>query len=136
MVSSGKGRAVSDPGVVLMLIAQMVSCMRVRLVLKMLCQVHLRLVGLMSRVAIEQAMVLPMAAVIEHAVRVVSWGVGARRSIWGGRVDARLEEASGVANGRAVAMGVQVPGVLILIEILAAGMEPVETICHHRAAKD
>jgi hypothetical protein len=30
----------------------------------------------------------------------------------------------------------QIPGVLVLVEILAAGMEPVKTIGHHRAAKD
>jgi hypothetical protein len=32
-------------------------------------------------------------------------------------------------------LGVQVPVVLVLVEILAAGLEPVETICHHRAAR-
>lgn len=31
----------------------------------------------------------------------------------------------------------EIPGsVLVLVEILAAGMEPVKTICHHRAAKN
>jgi hypothetical protein len=46
-----------------------------------------------------------------------------------------LEQTAGVANWRAVAVGVEIPAVLALVEILAAGMEPVKTICHHRAAK-
>lgn len=120
---------------ILMLIAQVVSSMRIRVILEMLREVDLRLVRLVSSVSIQQAMILPMATVIEHAVRVVSRRVRARRPIRGGRVDVWLEKASGAANRRAVAVGVQVPGVLVLIEILAAGMEPVETICHHRAAR-
>lgn len=128
--------AVPESSVVLVLVVQVVSSVRVCVVLKVLRQVHLRLVGLMARVAVQQAMVLPMAAVVEHAVRVVSRRVRARRAVRGRRVDVGLEQPSGVANRRAVAVGVQVPGVLVLVEILAAGMEPVETICHHRAAEE
>lgn len=47
----------------------------------------------------------------------------------------RLEKTAGVANWRAVAVGVEIPDVLALVEILAAGMELVKTICHHWAAK-
>lgn len=40
----------------------------------------------------------------------------------------RLEETADVADWLAVAVGVQIPGVLLLVKILAAGPEPIETI--------
>jgi hypothetical protein len=46
-----------------------------------------------------------------------------------------LEKTAGVANRRAIAVGVKISAVLVLVKILAAGMEPLKTICHHRAAK-
>jgi hypothetical protein len=69
---------VSDPAMVLVLVAQMMSSMCVLVVLKVLREVHLWLVGLMTRVAVEQAMVLPVVAMVEHAVGIVGWRVGAR----------------------------------------------------------
>lgn len=69
---------VSDSGMVLVLVAQMVSSVCVLVALEVLREVHLRLVGLMSRVAVEQAMVLPMVAMVKHAVGIVGWRVGAR----------------------------------------------------------
>lgn len=82
-------------------------------------------------------MVLSVGAVVKHGVgAVVGWRVRAGRAVRGGRINIGLKETAGVANRRAVAvLGVQVPVVLVLVEILAAGLEPVETICHHRAAK-
>jgi hypothetical protein len=105
--------------------------------LEVLCEAHLRLISVVSSIAIEQGVVLSVGAVVEHGVgTVVGWRVRAGRAIWGGRIDIGLEETAGVADGRAVAvLGVQVPVVLVLVEILAAGLEPVETICHHRAAR-
>jgi hypothetical protein len=121
----------------LVLAAQMVSPVRVCMALEVLCEVHLRLISVVSSIAIEQGVVLSVGAVVEHGVgAVMCWGVRARRAIRGGRIDIGLEETTGVADGRAVAvLGVQVPVVLVLVEILAAGLEPVETICHHRAAR-
>ena len=126
---------VSDSAMVLVLVAQMVSSVCVLVVLKVLCEVHLWLVGLVSCVAVEQAMVLSVVAMVKHAVGIVGWRVGARRSVGRGCVYVRLEKTAGVADWRAVAVGVEIPVVLVLVEILAAGMEPVKTICHHRAAK-
>jgi hypothetical protein len=121
-----------------MLAAQVVSSVRVCCVaLKVLCEIHLWLICVVSSVAIEQGMVLSVSAVVEHGVgAVVGWRVRAGRAVRGGRINIGLKETAGVANRRAVAvLGVQVPVVLVLVEILAAGLEPVETICHHRAAK-
>ena len=136
MLVISKIRTMSDSAMILVLIVQVMSSVRVRVVLEVLREVHLWLVGLVSRVAIQQAMVLPMAAVVEHAVWIVGRRVGARRSVRGRRVDIWMKETSGVANRRSVAVRMQVPRVLVLIEILAAGLKPVETICHHRAAGD
>jgi hypothetical protein len=122
----------SDSAMVLVLVAQVVSSV---CVLEVLREVHLWLVGLMSCVAVEQAMVLSVVAMVKHAVGIVGWRVGARGSVGRGCVYVRLEKAASIANWRAVAVGVEIPVVLVLVEILAAGMEPVKTICHHRAAK-
>jgi len=132
-----KVRSVSYSDGILMLAAQVMSSVRVRVTLEVLCEVHLRLISVVPSVAIEQGVILSVGAVVEHGVgAVVSWRVGAGRAVRGGRIDVGLEETAGVANRRAVAvLGVQVPVVLVLVEILAAGWKPVETICHHRAAK-
>jgi hypothetical protein len=45
-----------------------------------------------------------------------------------GCVYVRLEKTTGVADWRAVAVGVEIPAVRVLVEILAAGTEPVETL--------
>jgi hypothetical protein len=68
----------SDSSMILVLVTQMVPSMCVLMVLKVLREVHLWLVGLMTRVAIEQAMVLSVVAVVKHAVGIVGWRVGAR----------------------------------------------------------
>lgn len=61
---------------VLMLIIYVVTLMRVTLVLEVLGHTHPEV--LMSRAAIEQAMVLSMVAVVVHTIRVMRGGVCAR----------------------------------------------------------
>jgi hypothetical protein len=119
------------------LAAQVMSSVCVCMALEVLGEVHLWLISVVSSVAIEQGVILSVGAVVEHGVgAVVSWRIGAGRAVRGWRIDIGLEETAGVTDRRAVAvLGVQVPVVLVLVEILAAGLEPVETICHHRAAK-
>ena len=121
----------TNASVILVLVVQMVSLMNICVILKVLRQVHLWLEILVSVVAIQHGMVLPVAAMVEHVVWVVSRRVRARRAIRRGSVGVRLEEGPAVANRRAVAVVVQVPRVGVLVEILAAGIEPVETIGHH-----
>lgn len=96
--------------------------------------VHAHLVALVRRAAVEQSMVLPVTAVVEHAVGVMRRRVRARRSVRGRRVRVGLEERPTVIRGRAVAV-MRVSGVrgMVVVEELAAGIEPVETIGHHRA---
>ena len=120
-----------------MLAAQVMSSVCVCMALEVLGEVHLWLISVVSSIAIEQGVILSVGAVVEHGVgAVVSWRIVAGRAVRGWRIDIGLEETAGVTDRRAVAvLGVQVPVVLVLVEILAAGLEPVETICHHRAAK-
>ena len=56
---------------IVMLVVDMMLLMPMTLTLEAL--VHVHLVVVVSRAAIEQAMVLPMVAVIVHAVRVMRW---------------------------------------------------------------
>ena len=102
------------------------------LVVVLIALVHVHLVILVSRTAIEHAMVLPMAVVIVH---VVGRRMRARRSVRRGRVGVGLEQRAAIPDRRAVAV-VDVPGmagVLVRIVEMAAGVEPVETIGHHQA---
>lgn len=121
--------------VLLMLAIHMMRLVIVVLILKAL--VHAHLVSLVSA-AIEQAMILPMAAVVVHAVSVVRRRVCPGRAIGGGCVGVLLEDGAGVAYRRAVPMlleAARVAGVLVREEELAAGIEPVERIghpCPHR----
>ena len=80
-------------------------------------------------------MVLPMAVVIVHAVRIVGGRVGARRAVRRRSIGVGLEEASVIADGRAVAVKEVslMSRAVVRIEILPAGIEPVETIGHHQA---
>ena len=59
----------ANSAVILVLIAHVMRLMSVALVLEAL--VHVHLVVLVSRAAIEQAMVLPVAAMVVHAVGIV-----------------------------------------------------------------
>lgn len=79
-------------------------------------------------------MVLPVAAVVVHAVVIVRRRVRARGSVRRGRVGVGLEQCPTIAGGRAVAV-VQVSGMtgVLVVEELAAGIEPVETIGHNQA---
>lgn len=78
MLVGSKVGPVTDSAMILVLVAQMVSSVCVLVVLEVLRQVHLWLVGLMSCVAVEQAMVLTVVAMVKHAVGIVGWRVGAR----------------------------------------------------------
>ena len=78
MLVVSKVGTVPDSAMILVLAAQMVSSVCVLVVLKVLREVHLWLVGLVSCVAIEQAMVLAVVAMVKHAVGIVGWRVGAR----------------------------------------------------------
>ena len=78
MLVVGKVGTMSNSAMILVLVAQMVSSVCVLVVLKVLREVHLWLVGLMSCVAVEQAMVLSVVAMVKHAVGIVGWRVGAR----------------------------------------------------------
>ena len=69
----------TDAAVLLMLAVHMVRVVPMTVALEGLVHVHLE--ALMGRTAVEQAMILPMAAVVVHAVRVMRRGVRARRSI-------------------------------------------------------
>ena len=78
MLVVSKVSTVLDAAMVLVLAAQMVSPVCVLVVLEVLREVHLWLIALMSCIAIEQAMVLPVVAMVKHAVGIVGWRVGAR----------------------------------------------------------
>lgn len=108
-------------------------CMILRL--EAFVQVELGLVGLMARGTVQQSMILPVVGVIEHAVSAVCWGASAGRTVGRWRISSRLKEAPAIGDWRAVSMveSSGVGGMLILIEILAAGIEPGETIGHHRS---
>lgn len=84
-------------------------------------------------------MILPMTVVVEHAVRIVGGGVRARRAVRGWRIGVGLEEASVIVDRRAVAvvkLAARMRAVILLVEILATGIEPVETIGHHQRVTD
>ena len=74
---------------ILMLIIEMMRLVSVSLPLKAL--VHIHLVALVTRTSVEQAMVLPMTAVVVHPEVVASGRVRAGRSIWRRRVGVLLE---------------------------------------------
>ena len=116
---------------VLMLIIHMVRLMAMILILIRL--VHVHLIALVSCTAVEQAMILSMAAVVVHAVGVVRRRVRTRRSVRRGGVGVRLEQASAAVDGRVIAVVriSRMGGVVVEVE-LAAGIEPVVTIGHHQ----
>lgn len=129
------GAAMATERVVVLVLVVEVHLMAMRLILEALVQVQLRLIVLVAGTSIEQCMVLPVARVIVHAVEsVVGGGVGARGAIGRWRISVVLKEASGVGDGRAVAIKEGVAGVtrvLVLVEILLAAGRPV-TIGHHK----
>ena len=116
---------------ILMLVIHVMGLMTMILILKRL--VHAHLVSLVSCTAIEQAMILSMAAVIVHAVGVVRRRVRARRPVGRGSVGVRLKQASAAVDGRAIAVVwiSRMRRVVVVVE-LTAGIEPVVTIGHHQ----
>ena len=116
------------------LIVYMVILMTMVLVVEPLRHVHLKV--LMSSTTVKQAMVLPMVAMTVHAVRVVRRRIRARRSVGRGCIGVVLKYSPATPYRRAVSV-VRVPGVVIMlvrIEELAAGIEPVESIGHYQPA--
>ena len=102
MLVAPKRTSVPAQPVILMVIVHVLILMRIRCALEALVQAHLGLVC-MAR-AIQQAVILPVAAVVEHGVRVVGWRMRAGRSIRRGSVCGRLEETSTIGNRGAVAV--------------------------------
>jgi hypothetical protein len=82
--------------------------------------------------AVQHAVVLSVAAMAEHVVRRVCRRMGAGRPVGRRGVVAVVEDGAARGDGRAVP-GMQVPRMLgVIEEELAAGIEPVEPIGHHR----
>lgn len=103
------------------------------LVRVVLVHVHLHLEALVTLSAIEQAMLVVLVALVEHAVGAVGWRVGAWRAVGRGRV-VGVEAYSRIVDGRSVSL-VRMARVvcllaLLLVVILSGPWEPEATIGH------
>lgn len=89
MLMATKAALPTHPAMVLVLIVDVMRLMAMTLTLEAF--VHVHLIALVTCTAVEEAMVLPMAAMIVHAEGIVRRRVRARRSVRRRRIGVLLE---------------------------------------------